>query len=169
MLAQTLPPEAALFLKYHRYMLKRALRFVPGIDDAEDIVSACWLSLLARTPMLLQMEERRQCAYIMACVRNRAIDFQRRRRCRPAVSLDNCPLDIPDPGSGNPFELVLLRETAAQLISLLPEAERRVVELKLRERSDADISVELHISPITVRLHWHRAQQRLRTMVQNME
>ena len=167
--AQSPPPEVALFLKYHRYMLKRALRFVPSIDDAEDVVSACWLSLLARMPLLLQMEDRRQCAYIMACVRNRAMDFLRRRKYRPAVSLDNCPLDVPDPESGDPFEYVLQRETAAQLIVHLPEAERRVVELKLRERSDADISAELRISPLSVRLHWYHAQQRLRSMAQMME
>ena len=65
--------------------------------------------------------------------------------------------------------LAAIREPDAQLIVHLPEAERRVVELKLRERSDADISAELRISPLSVRLHWYHAQQRLRSMAQNME
>lgn len=159
-------PEAALFAKYRGYVFRRALCWVSDIDDAEDIASTCWLSLLKHMPLLLKMEEPARCAYIMSCARNQTVDFLRRRGRSACVSMDAWDSDFPDPRGGDPLEEVLLWETLKEAIPRLPERERQVLLRKLDGRDDADIAAELHISPVTVRTHWRRAKLRLRAMTE---
>lgn len=90
---------------------------------------------------------------------NRAIDYGRRRRVRPQVSLENVPeLSTPaDPG--DPF----LGERLRQLVASLPEKARMVVVLRYQEDLELDeIARILEIPVGTVKSQLQRALAMLR-------
>ena len=70
----------ALYLKYTPAMIRRAARYASRPEDAEDIVSECWLSFLGRLPKVSFPNEKALSTYIMKSVQNTSIDFYRRRR-----------------------------------------------------------------------------------------
>ena len=47
-----------LFTRYRTAMLGRALQYMKHVQDAEDVVSDAWMSLLRQLPKLVVMDER---------------------------------------------------------------------------------------------------------------
>lgn len=119
-------PETALYLKYQKVMLRKALRYTAQMDDAEDIVSACWLSLLQRLPMLMEMKEATRYAYIMTSVRNRAIDFLRRQKRAGILYGDYQSIELVDPNWKRSFEHMVMRDMIERFLPLLTPRERAV-------------------------------------------
>ena len=161
--------ETAFYLKYQKVMLRKALRYTAQMDDAEDIVSACWLSLLQRLPMLMEMKEATRYAYIMTSVRNRAIDFLRRQKSAGVLYGDYRNMEPTDPDWKRSFERIVMRDMIERLLLLLTPGERAVTLRKLCEQPEKEICAALQMTPNAVRLHWHRVKKRLRAKVEENE
>lgn len=158
-------PETALYLKYQKVMLRKALRYTAQMDDAEDIVSACWLSLLQHLPMLMEMEEATRYVYIMTSVRNRAIDFLRRQKSAGVLYGDYRNMEPMDPDWKRSFERIVMRDMIERFLLLLTPRERAVTLHKLNGLHEKEICAALQMTPNAVRLHWYRAKKRLREKV----
>lgn len=161
-------PETALYLKYQKVMLRKALRYTAQMDDAEDIVSACWLSLLQRLPMLMEMKEATRYAYIMTSVRNRAIDFLRRQKRAGILYGDYQSIELVDPNWKRSFEHMVMRDMIERFLPLLTPRERAVTLRKLCEQPEKEICAALQMTPNAVRLHWYRTKKRLREKVEEI-
>ena len=59
-----------LFTRYRTAMLGRALQYMKHVQDAEDVVSDAWMSLLRQLPKLVVMDERARSTYILRSVQN---------------------------------------------------------------------------------------------------
>lgn len=161
-------PGTALYVKYQKVMLRKALRYAAQMDDAEDIVSACWLSLLQRLPMLMKMEEATRYIYIMTSVRNRAIDFLRRQKSAGVLYGDYRTMEPMDPDWKRSFERIVMRDRIERLLPLLTPGERAVTLYKLNGLREREICAALQMTPNAVRQHWYRARKRLRAKMAEM-
>lgn len=57
-----------LYCRYYRLMVITAFRYVHNLEDAEDVVSECWVSILQHEETLAQMEERIVLMLINICI-----------------------------------------------------------------------------------------------------
>lgn len=163
---------AQLYRRFCPAMKRRALRWVATLEDAEDVVSSCWLSLLRHIPRLMALEEKALAVYILHSVQNCAIDHLRRRK-RQAGCADGYPSELPAAAwetacvptaleTEDPAVIVECRDMLCRLLQGLPENQRQVVLLKLEGWSAREIAAELRLSEQSIRVYWRRAVARLR-------
>lgn len=133
----------------------------------EDIVSDSLVALMEKIDLLRTLTEEQERAYVLAVVRNTAMDELRRKQRQRGRFLrdgDEALALYPDPTALE--EKVLMRETMAAVrraIAELPEKEQKVLRLKVLEnRTDAEIAAETGLSPGSIRQYLHRARGRLR-------
>lgn len=133
----------------------------------EDIVSDSLVALMEKIDLLRTLTEEQERAYVLAVVRNTAMDELRRKQRQRGRFLrdgDEALALYPDPTALE--EKVLMRETMAAVrraIAELPEKEQQVLRLKVLEnRTDAEIAAETGLSPGSIRQYLHRARGRLR-------
>lgn len=146
-----------LYSRYHAAMKRRALAYVSSPEDAEDVVAACWLSLLRNMPRLLALPEGARTNYILCAVRNRAIDCLRRRRGE--VSL-YALCDVPD--GSDLAEEVMSREAVERLLHGLTEEQRQIAEMKLEGFPSREIAGQLCLSADRIRAGWRRTLRCMR-------
>lgn len=82
-----------LFTRYRTAMLGRALQYMKHVQDAEDVVSDAWMSLLRQLPKLVVMDERARSTYILRSVQNASVDALRKAgaQARQQERLENEP------------------------------------------------------------------------------
>lgn len=149
---------ARFYEQYYGSMIRKAKRYVSDIHDAEDIVSACWVSLLLHMERLVALEETMRAAYILAAVKNASIDFLR-KQSRQNMLLN----EVDEAGTGEEWlESIEYQELLAILLKQLPPYEARIVGFKLMKYTSVEIADLLHISPVSVRIYWMRARKHLR-------
>ena len=157
-----------LFYQYYRLMVITAFRYVHNLEDAEDVVSECWVSILQHEETLAQMEERIVKAYILQCVRHRSIDFLRRQKRFPTIPCLSVTEDLShlcdQRFSSN--EVELSDESSISLcISRLPPREAQVVKMKLEGHDTKSIAQFMEIGAGTVRKYWFKAKRRIRVLL----
>lgn len=150
---------ASLYRRYYAAMKRCALRYVTCPEDAEDVVSSCWVSLLEHLRKLEGMPERVQGAYILRSVRNRACDLLRQRQRRSALPLRE---ELAGEEAWDPAAIAEWHDAVACLLQGLPEEQRQVVLLRLEGLPPRQIALETHQSVERVRGCWRRAVKRLR-------
>lgn len=153
-----------LYCRYYRLMVFTACRYVHNLDDAEDIVSECWLSILRHEDTLAQMEERIVKVYILQCVRYRSIDFLRRQKSFSIIPCQSVTEDLSHLCDLHyaPNEGELSDESSISLcISHLPPREAQVIKLKLEGYTTNSIASIMKIAPVTVRKYWFNTKRRI--------
>lgn len=154
----------ALYRQYAPGMLYRAMQYVNNKEDAEDVVSEAWLSLLRHAHKLPDMDEKARSTYIMRCVQNTAIDHLRKSK-KISESLQKASEETalqehtPEESSDG---------LLSRLLSFLSARERQVVELKLNGFDDRTIARQMGIADSSVRVYLHRAHKQIRTEMQNI-
>ena len=153
-----------LYCRYYRLMVITAFRYVHNLEDAEDVVSECWVSILQHEETLAQMEERIVKAYILQCVRHRSIDFLRRQKRFPTIPCQIVTEDLShlcdQRFSSNGVEFS--DESFISLcISHLPSREAQVIKLKLEGYTTNSIASIMKIAPGTVRKYWFNSKRRI--------
>lgn len=159
---------------------------VAQADDERQFLAACYqrhrismirlakcyaadsvVALMEKIDLLRTLTEKQERAYVLAVVRNTAMDELRRKQRQRGRFLrdgDEALALYPDPTALE--EKVLMRETMAAVrraIAELPEKEQQVLRLKVLEnRTDAEIAAETGLSPGSIRQYLHRARGRLR-------
>lgn len=141
---------------------KGGMRVVQADDERQFLVA-----LMEKIDLLRTLTEEQERAYVLAVVRNTAMDELRRKQRQRGRFLrdgDEALALYPDPTALE--EKVLMRETMAAVrraIAELPEKEQQVLRLKVLEnRTDAEIAAETGLSPGSIRQYLHRARGRLR-------
>ena len=126
-----------LFTRYRTAMLGRALQYMKHVQDAEDVVSDAWMSLLRQLPKLVVMDERARSTYILRSVQNASVDALRKAgaQARQQERLENEPPPAP--------------------------AEDDAARATLRARFRAAIARTLSLSPSSVHVYLFRAKRHI--------
>ena len=158
---------AACYQRHRISMIRLAKCYAADSAAVEDIVSDSLVALMEKIDLLRALTEEQERAYVLAVVRNTAMDEPRRKQRQRGRFLrdgDEALALYPDPTALE--EKVLMRETMAAVrraIAELPEKEQQVLRLKVLEnRTDAEIAAETGLSPGSIRQYLHRARGRLR-------
>lgn len=146
-------------------------RLIAGEDSlAEDVLQASWLKIL-QSIHRAYFNGPKACPWVGKIVANTAKDIRRQRQHRREVRLfeAQAPSRSPEDLAQEKQMLVLLRE----MISLLPDTYRQVIELRLIEGlSTRQTSDLLHVSRSNVSSRLNRAvtllQQRLDSRIQSV-
>lgn len=168
---------AACFLEHHRGLTAYAISLV-GFDAAGDLVQDVLLSLVDESASLdghdgavgrasRPAPPRDERAYLMRCLRNRAIDWRRRARVRPGTtSLCHASpaLFAIAPRDAAARELA---EAIAAALSELSPAQREVIVLRVYGGlSFQQVAEALELPLGTVASHYSRGTAALRTMLE---
>lgn len=159
------------YKKYQHSMLWLAFQMVRNYHDAEDIVSDSWCSVCLHENRLENMDEQHIKSYLMQCVRNKAIDFLRRRKrhveypcgiyeanVMPIMNTANEETDV----SLTDYGLI----TACS--AMLPPREEQAITMKINGYSTREIAAEMNVALSTVRGYWFRAIRRIRKQSENL-
>lgn len=138
---------AACYQRHRISMIRLAKCYAADSAAVEDIVSDSLVALMEKIDLLRTLTEEQERAYVLAVVRNTAMDELRRKQRQRGRFLrdgDEALALYPDPTALE--EKVLMRETMAAVrraIAELPEKEQQVLRLKVLEnRTDAEIAAE---------------------------
>lgn len=156
-----------LYTEFHRLMLATAWRFSQSQADVEDIVSDSCVALIRKISDLRGMEHNALRAYIVATVRNTAIDLcrkQKQNNARFHQGHDEMVKRVADQGTVE--GKVALRESLRllrQAMAELPDLEREVLRLKFQyNKHDCEIAAITGLSESSVRKYILRARQHLK-------
>lgn len=158
---EVMQAAAACFERYYPAMLRRATKYVDCFEDAEDIVSECWIKLICIVPKLMRMDIQARSTYIMKTVQNEAIDFIRKRQRCTDSPLTEIRATTISSGSICPEQIVESHEFVRELLQFLPNQERKIISMYIQGYSTGEIAVRLKLTASSVRVYKHRAQQRL--------
>ena len=150
-----------LYRRYSAAMRRRAQRYVASPEDAEDVVSLSWLSLLRHLPHLLTLEERAQSAYLMRTVQTRACDLLRQRQRRERLAAELAQEARTAAAPADPETVALLHDTIARLLESLPQPQQQVVQLKLNGCRYHEIAQRIRQPEAAVRAIWRQAVRRI--------
>ena len=155
----------SLYTKYYALMLRKAQSMVRDRQSAEDVVEAVMLRLIERIDLLRGCNRASLRSYLVACVRNEAID--RLRRTGRMQFLDDAESrlgELPDDAPG--AEIRLIREAQIQAVvralEALDDRERLALRMKYYDgMTDAAIAKLFGMSRTGVRKVIDRARQRV--------
>lgn len=128
---------AACYQRHRISMIRLAKCYAADSAAVEDIVSDSLVALMEKIDLLRTLTEEQERAYVLAVVRNTAMDELRRKQRQRGRFLrdgDEALALYPDPTALE--EKVLMRETMAAVrraIAELPEKEQQVLRLKVLE------------------------------------
>lgn len=153
----------SFFKRYTPLMFRKAQACLNIPQDAEDIVSCCWLKLLPHLKVLNGMDEKRRVAYILTCVQNESTDLIR-RQIRERRLLARLARDLRQPAHTDISSSISLKSELDDVLSVCTGQEYSVLCSKRIGLSDEEIAARMHVSKSTVRVYWHRARKRIRDM-----
>jgi RNA polymerase sigma-70 factor (ECF subfamily) len=155
-----------LYRKYVRDVFRYCYRRLEDREAAEDVTSQIFMHAYSALPTLGDRPFR---PWLFAIARNAVIDSYRRRR--PAeVSI--AVLDGRPDGAVSPEDLAIDREGAGaihRLFEQLNERDRQIVELRLAGLTGVEIAEALHCSHAVVRTAQHRAFEKIRALLADVE
>jgi RNA polymerase sigma-70 factor (ECF subfamily) len=120
---------AAIYDAYSGIAYGLAVQVMGGGAEAEDVVQESFLALWRQAPRLDPARGVR--SYLLTIVHNKAVDRIRRRGRRPEVNLDP-DIALPSSDKDDPESVaqgLAEREEVRTALSLLPEEQRRTIEL----------------------------------------
>jgi RNA polymerase sigma-70 factor (ECF subfamily) len=157
----------ALTRRFYPILVKVAVRVVPNIDDARDVVQDALLS--AYKHLGQYRWDARFSTWLVRITINQATTFSRSRKT--FVSLEeNCPPIVSTPAGRvqeamTPEALCRSLELVAiirQAIDCLPRPYKTLMRLKCQDLDSSEIAGALGLSGTVVKLRLHRARRRLR-------
>jgi RNA polymerase sigma-70 factor (ECF subfamily) len=143
-------------------------------EDAADATSRTFIKALASLPSFRPNRENAGVtfrAWLFRIAYTTVIDMQRRQR--PQTSIDQAdatiPIQLRHPGR-TPEEIALANEAihrVREMLRLLPERQRRVIELRLADLSGQEIADAMSMSLSAVKSAQFRSYQTLRTLLRD--
>jgi RNA polymerase sigma factor (sigma-70 family) len=156
---------SSLYAKYSKPLFNTSLRIVNNRYDAEDVLQD---SFTAAFQFLHDFDYSSTFgAWIKRIVINKSIDVLRRRKFA-IVDIDEVALTgMPDSELPDESEVQFKVEEIKKAIVQLPSGYRTVLSLYLFEGYDhEEIAEIMKISHVTVRTQYHRARQKLLSLLQ---
>lgn len=163
-----------LYLHHHRLMRYTARRYMRTSADAEDVVSDALVALHGKLATLRTLEEKPLRAYIVAAVRNTALNAlvaQRRVQERTAPGGEEALTALRDRAD---VEKQVQLEDELRLvldaIRALPRKEQDVLWLHFAQRrTNEEIAAATGLAPTSIRKYLSRARARVRAAVYGEE
>lgn len=156
------PAIERIFALHHRQVAHAAYRITGNASDAEDVLQTVFLRLLGR-PGLGPAE--RLGPYLRRAAVNAALDLLRRRRRRPAVSLDEqtVPPEDPRPAPDRRGLGVEIRDELRRALAGLSPQAAEIFALRFFEGyGNKEIADLLGTTQGAVGVALHRARQHVR-------
>jgi len=170
---QVFPHSSLIEELYQRYwlMIFIAIRqHVFSKEEAEDILLEVFLAAL-ENPMLVNLSEQQQLAWLRRVAYNKCIDAYRRFVRRPAVSIEKAAETLFEDAMFSPEQITLYQEEVGLLrqhFSLLSELQREVLILRFADGlSCAEIAARLHKSEGAIRTLLSRTLNLLRSIYEH--
>jgi RNA polymerase sigma-70 factor (ECF subfamily) len=164
-------PIAILYRCHAPTILAYVRKHVPCSEDAEDVLLDVFLAALEHDSVFLHLEERQQLAWLRRAAHNKFIDYHRRSRRRPAVSLEMTTEALFDDDEQAPEQVALRHEEYALLrerLACLPDQQQEVLQLRFAaDMRCIDIALLLDRREGTVRAWLSRSLNFLRTFYEN--
>ena len=162
-----------LYDKYIGLMYREAFKFHSMKADAEELIQKSWFKLIEHFDRFKQLHETKQASYILAIVRNTAIDDSRRSKHRYICFSDLTPEMIDSLPSDDLVEQGIIYnitiEELANAIDNLPSNYKYLLMAKYHfEKSDEEIAKYLGINPDHVRIYLMRARRKAITSLEGM-
>ncbi len=146
----------ALYRRHRDWVVRLAYRFTGSRDDALDVLQETFTYLLRKFPGFRLTA--RMTTFLYPVVKH--LSLAARRKSARYVSDDQALKDIP---AETPIGGTETRDDLAQVLSMLPEAQREVVLMRfVDDMSLAEIAQALDIPLGTVKSRLHNALQALR-------
>lgn len=142
---------------HYAFLYKYAYRLTGGAADAEDLTQQTFLTAQTKLEQLREPEHAK--AWLFKILRNIWFKTLRRRKSRPAVSLDG----VHEPGEEIPLDVGIEREELQAALDELPEEFREpLVLFYFGDFSYKEIAGQLEIPMGTVMSRLARAKGHLR-------
>ena len=160
--SHTLVSDALISVHIKRIYLQ-IYRVVQHVDDAQELTQDVFIRALSNAASLTTPDKAAH--WLSRIASNVAIDFLRRRRCRPTVNLAALD-DLADTGGVDPECSAILHEQYRHSLSQLNVlTDRERTALLLRDVEDwrtAEVALHMNCSHATVRSHIANARVKLR-------
>ena len=151
--------------KYYHALCLWVLRIIREEIAMHDIVQEAFISLWNSRANL--ESEAHLKMFLYQVVRNRCLNYLKNKKVEEKYIREYLALE-----EEGYFEYVVLEEEVHRLIIqevlLLPEEQRKVVQLHLQGKNNFEIADILHISVNTVKTHKARARKTLRNKLDNL-
>ena len=156
-----------VYMNHRSLMLKVAWRYTNAPSEVEDIVSESCVSLIQHLDSIRSMEEKTLRSYIVTTVKNKAIDFSRKKKRNLERTIQMADDDIEQIGDLGTFdhkiEVQMEIDMVKQMITALPEREREVLKLKFFEGKETkQISEIMGVAENAVRRYIMRGRNALK-------
>ena len=156
-----------LFAAHHQPIFRTAYRYLHNAEDAADVVSDIFLTLLGSPALLQHLYPAQVVPYLHGMARNMALSLLRRRQAqaRAHLRMAGC-MPFPSPDTERQALIRCALTDMERALILLPPGEAAALQMKVYLRlPDAEVSRLLHIRCSTVRTRVARARRHLRLSV----
>lgn len=158
---------ANIYDKYYAHMKMQAYNIVRNNEEAEELVQDAFVKLIDKVDTVMKVAPEKLPSYIMATVRNIAINRwkKNKRDSEKSFSMDNDDVNfwIKD-NKALPEDLYIQNETMyllSKALEKLPERDYLLLEAKyILGKKDEEISKQFDISPQCVRIYVMRARRK---------
>lgn len=158
----------ALFISHQPSVFRTALRYLHNSEDAADITSETFLSMMGNPSVLRQLKPEEIEPYLRGTARNKALMLLRRRKAQDKayhrLADGAVPRQDADP-EARTISRCLLDDVRQAFVHLSP-GEAEALRLQAFDNlSDAEISHILHICNSSVRARLTRGRKHLRQII----
>lgn len=163
-----------LYDTYHRLMFATAGRYLSNPSDREDVVQESLYDLLRSAKAVRAVAKKALPSYIVATVRNVAVDFLRKQSSPQGQSLS---LDDEETGEllapispEDSFLILSQKEQLSAVWQKLSAQDRLLLEWKyIFGYSDRDLALRLNCKPESIRMKLTRARRRALHILKEQE
>lgn len=154
-----------LYVNNEKLLFSIALKIVPSLHDAEEVVQESLLKLIGKVATLQTLECCTLTAYVVLTVRNTAFNYMNKlkRHWAKTEEFDEVLLGEKVPSSLSLDELMIIAENREKLVNAwkdVPEADRTLLEGRyLLGMSDAELARMFRCKPTSIRMKMTRARK----------
>lgn len=163
-----------LYRTHYAVLYRKARRYVPNPQDAEDVVAMAILRLIDHIDLLRARDAFTQRSYLLSTVKNVALDRLRRQKRLPEYTFDDVDERLAAVPSDETVDSALLRNeqalACADALRSLPERDRELLRMKYYdELPDREIARLLGCRSDSVRTLLTRARRKMRAIIAEVD
>lgn len=154
-----------LYVDNENLFFSTALKIVPNLHDAEEIVQESLVKLIGKVATLQRLERCTLIAYVVSTVRNTALNYIKslNKHRAKAEEFDEVLLGEKAHPDVSLDELMIIAENREKLISAwecVPETDRILLEGRyLLGLSDTELALQLRCKPNSIRMKMFRSRK----------
>lgn len=161
-----------LYQEFKGLMFATAKQYISSQSDCEDIIQDCLVKLIEKISVLRVKNHCVLSSYIVHTIRNTSINYLKRQEVMQSktYSLDEQDSEIAssEPSMDELMAVLERKEQLSRIWSQLPEEEQLLLEGKyILHYTDAELALQLHCKPGSIRMKLTRARRKAFRMMNN--